>query len=153
VEVAVDSVPVQGCLDLFDTAEALGAAPIGIPRKEAAAMTGVYLHRGHRWCVLVSAHPGGRITTACGDAISYGPVLVCTSDPGELACARCRAELAADDLDDDALGPDSEAIAGALDEHEDLLGDDDAGAFDHHHDLREVDVDKSRVTGTRRVPP
>ena len=90
-------------------------------------MTRVYLHRGGRWCVLVAAHPGGRIWTACGAAISYGPVLVCTSDPGELGCARCRAELAAEaagDLDDDALGPDSEAIAAALDEHEDLLGDD-----------------------------
>ena len=115
-------------------------------------MTGVYLHRGNRWCVLVAAHPGGRITTACGDAISYGPVLVCTSDPGELGCARCRAACAATDAgdrDDDALGPDSAAIASALTEHEDLLGPDDASAFDDLADLRDIDVDRPDNNGGR----
>ena len=63
-------------------------------------MMRVYVHRGGRWCVIAAAHPGGRIWTACGAAISYGPVLVCTADPGELGCARCRAELAADERDD-----------------------------------------------------
>ena len=105
-------------------------------------LTQVYLHRGHRWCTLVAAHPGGRITTACGDAISYRPVLICTSDPGELGCPRCRTACAATDAgdldDDDALGPDSEAIASALTEHEDLLGD-DVSAFDRVQKLREVE--------------
>ena len=120
-------------------------------------MTGLYLHRGDRWCELASAHPGGRITTACGDALSYGPVLVCTSDPGEFGCARCLTACAATEVgdldDDDAFGPDSAAIASALDGHEDLLGDDHASAFDHLADLRDVDLDESALTGARRTHP
>lgn len=109
-------------------------------------MIRVYLHRGARWCVFVAAHPGGRITTACGDAIPYGPALICTSDPGARGCLRCRAACAAADageLDDDELGPDSAAIASALDDHEDLLGD-DVSAFDHLSDLREIDLEDLR---------
>jgi hypothetical protein len=114
----------------------------------------VYLHRGDRWCVLHAARPGGRVTTLCGDWQPYGPVLVCTGDPGDLVCSDCRAELAVRaleaavaieprapryDADDDAFGPDSAAIRAVLDtEHEDLLGD-DVGAFDHLNDLRELD--------------
>src|SRR4051794_3797375 len=106
-------------------------------------LTGVYLHRGDRWCELASAQPGGWITTACDDAIPYGPALLCTSDPGELGCVRCRTAVAAAgpaDLDDDeAFGPDSAAIVSVLDDQEDLLGDDHASAFDHLADLRDVD--------------
>ena len=117
-------------------------------------VTRVFLHRGDRWCELVSAEPGGWITTVCGDAIPYSLVLVCTSDPGELGCARCRTACAATggaDLDDDdALGPDSAAIASALDDHEDLLGDDCASAFDHLSDLRDADFGESLGDHERR---
>jgi len=56
----------------------------------------IYIARGAapvtRWCVVRGAHPGGRIWLACGDWISYGPVLIGT-DPGDLACAACRAAI------------------------------------------------------------
>src|SRR5262249_14960634 len=106
----------------------------------------VWLHRGNgRWCVLRAASPGGRIWTACGEWMPYGPVLINTTASSEFGCAACRAELTAasagldTELEDDALGPDTAAIRAALDTgYEDLLGD-DRSAFDHLDDGREDD--------------
>jgi hypothetical protein len=77
-------------------------------------MTAVYVHRDERparWCAVRVAHPGGRIWLACGDSISYGPVLIATDAPGELGCAACRAAMGAGPATPRDLGPDEQTEA------------------------------------------
>lgn len=72
--------------------------------------------RRYPYCVLRRAWPGGRVTSLCaeGDGYSaslpYGPLLVTTQHPGDLACRQCDrhlgvtmrgAAVAVGDLDDD----------------------------------------------------
>jgi hypothetical protein len=98
-------------------------------------VTRVYLHRRDRWCTLASAEPGGWITTVCGDAIPYGPVLICTSDPGELGCVRCwstRRVADAEDLDNGAI---------------DVL---ETSAFEHLSDPHGADLSEGFASNERR---
>lgn len=64
-------------------------------RARVAPTPAVWLFRDERparWCAVRVAHPGGRIWLACGEWIPSGPVRI-VSDPGEVACAACRAVI------------------------------------------------------------
>lgn len=50
-----------------------------------------WLHHLSRWHQLASAHPGGLITTNCGIALPYAPLMISTGylRRGD-ACEECR---------------------------------------------------------------
>jgi hypothetical protein len=59
----------------------------------------VFISRGSatapRWRALRAAHPDGRITTLCGEAIDYAPALIATAVSVEHVCPTCRDDLEA----------------------------------------------------------